>query len=53
MESGVDPDSPRTRDERFEFGLDCVLDGIVTRIHAGDRDSIVKLVEAQLHRPGP
>jgi AcrR family transcriptional regulator len=28
---GIDPDSPDTRDERFEFGLDCLLDGIATR----------------------
>jgi AcrR family transcriptional regulator len=32
MESGVDPDDPATRDERFQFGLDCVLDGIATRL---------------------
>jgi AcrR family transcriptional regulator len=34
MESGIDPDSPDTRDERFEFGLDCVLDGIAARLPA-------------------
>ncbi len=28
---GVDPDAPETRDERFEFGLDCVLDGVAAR----------------------
>jgi AcrR family transcriptional regulator len=32
LEAGVDPDSPLTRDERFEFGLDCVLDGIAIRL---------------------
>ena len=32
MESDVDPDDPATRDERFEFGLDCVLDGIAARL---------------------
>jgi tetracycline repressor-like protein len=32
MESGVDPDDPATRDARFQFGLDCVLDGIAVRI---------------------
>jgi AcrR family transcriptional regulator len=32
LDSGVDPDSPKTRDERFEFGLDCVLDGIAVRV---------------------
>jgi hypothetical protein len=30
--AGVDPDAPETRDERFEFGLDCLLDGIEARI---------------------
>jgi AcrR family transcriptional regulator len=33
--AGVDPDDPATRDERFEFGLDCVLDGIAARLPAG------------------
>ena len=28
MESGIDPDDPDTREERFQFSLDCVLDGI-------------------------
>jgi len=32
MESGIDPDDPNTRDERFQFGLDCVLDGIAARL---------------------
>lgn len=32
LEAGVDPDSPLTRDERFEFGVDCVLDGIAARL---------------------
>ena len=34
METGLDPDDPETRDERFEFGLDCLLDGIAARIPA-------------------
>jgi AcrR family transcriptional regulator len=29
---GIDPDAAETRDERFEFGLACVLDGIAARI---------------------
>jgi AcrR family transcriptional regulator len=29
---GLDPDSPDTQDERFEFGLDCLLDGIAARL---------------------
>lgn len=32
LDAGIDPDSPQTRDERFEFGLDCVLDGIAARM---------------------
>ena len=31
MDSGVD-DDPATRDERFQLGLDCVLDGIAARL---------------------
>jgi AcrR family transcriptional regulator len=31
MAEEIDPDSPQTRDERFEFGLDCLLDGIAAR----------------------
>jgi Tetracyclin repressor-like, C-terminal domain len=34
IEPGIDPDDPETRDERFEFGLDCVLDGIAARLQA-------------------
>src|SRR6185312_7950333 len=32
MKSGVDPDDPDTREERFQFSLDCVLDGIAARL---------------------
>jgi AcrR family transcriptional regulator len=32
MEAGIDPDDPNTREERFQFSLDCVLDGIAARI---------------------
>jgi AcrR family transcriptional regulator len=32
VEAGVDPDAAETRDERFEFGLDCLLDGIAARL---------------------
>ena len=32
MDADLDPDAPETRDERFEFGLDCVLDGIAARL---------------------
>jgi hypothetical protein len=35
MESGIDPDDPATRDERFQFSLDCVLDGIAARLGPG------------------
>ena len=34
LDAGIDPDAPETRDERFEFGLDCVLDGIAAKIAA-------------------
>jgi AcrR family transcriptional regulator len=34
VEADVDPDAPETRDERFEFGLDCLLDGIAARLPA-------------------
>jgi AcrR family transcriptional regulator len=29
--ANFDPDAPESRDARFEFGLDCVLDGIAAR----------------------
>ncbi len=32
FEEGIDPDAAETRDERFEFGLDCVLDGVAARL---------------------
>jgi AcrR family transcriptional regulator len=32
VEAGIDPDAPETRDQRFAFGLDCVLDGIAARM---------------------
>jgi AcrR family transcriptional regulator len=35
IDEGVDPDAPETRDERFEFGLDCLLDGVLARLSAG------------------
>lgn len=34
LDERIDPDAEQTRDERFEFGLDCVLDGIAARIAA-------------------
>jgi len=37
LAEGIDPDAPETRDERFEFGLDCLLDGIVARLSPGAR----------------
>jgi hypothetical protein len=39
FEPGVDPDAPDTRDTRFEFGLDCLLDGIAARMSALAQDS--------------
>lgn len=35
---GIDPDAAETRDERFEFGLDCVLDGVAARIGIAHRN---------------
>jgi len=34
LDAGIDPDAPETRNERFEFGLDCVLDGIAARLRS-------------------
>lgn len=34
IDAGIDPDAPETRDERFEFGLDRVLDGIAALLKA-------------------
>jgi AcrR family transcriptional regulator len=30
--AGIDPDSPETRDQRFEFGLRCLVDGLAARL---------------------
>jgi AcrR family transcriptional regulator len=35
LDQDIDPDAEETRDERFEFGLDCVLDGIAVKIADG------------------
>jgi AcrR family transcriptional regulator len=32
LDDDIDPDAEETRDERFEFGLDCVLDGIAIQV---------------------
>jgi AcrR family transcriptional regulator len=32
FEQGIDPDAAQTRDERFEFGLDSLLDGLAVRV---------------------
>jgi AcrR family transcriptional regulator len=34
LDAGIDPDAAETRDERFEFGLDCVIDGIAAKLAA-------------------
>jgi AcrR family transcriptional regulator len=31
LDLGIDPDAPETLDARFEFGLDCLLDGVAAR----------------------
>jgi AcrR family transcriptional regulator len=38
-QQGIDPDAAETRDERFEFGLQCVLDGIAVRLAAAATQS--------------
>ena len=38
MEAGIDPDDPSTREERFQFSLDCVLDGVAARIALAARE---------------
>jgi AcrR family transcriptional regulator len=37
LDDGVDPDAQETRDERFEFGLDCVLAGIAAKLSGSAR----------------
>jgi AcrR family transcriptional regulator len=37
LDSGTDPDAPETRDARFEFGLDCLLDGFAARVGGRER----------------
>jgi AcrR family transcriptional regulator len=32
LDADVDPDAAQTREARFEFGLDCLLDGLAARI---------------------
>jgi hypothetical protein len=32
IEAGIDPDAAESREARFEFGLNCLLDGIETRL---------------------
>jgi AcrR family transcriptional regulator len=32
LDAGFDPDAEETRDERFESGLDCIIDGIAAKI---------------------
>ena len=34
LDADIDPDAAETRDERFEFGLDCVIEGIAAKIAA-------------------
>lgn len=38
VQAQVDPDSPDTRDERLDFGLGSLLDGIAARLPAGPAD---------------
>jgi AcrR family transcriptional regulator len=34
LDADIDPDAEETRDERFEFGLGCLIDGIAAKIAA-------------------
>jgi AcrR family transcriptional regulator len=34
LDEAIDPDAEETRNDRFEFGLDCVLDGVAARVAA-------------------
>ena len=55
IEDNVDPDAEETRDERFEFGLDCMLDGIamqVERRSSGAADRPVKPADRPAVAPG-
>jgi AcrR family transcriptional regulator len=33
IEANFDPDDPKTRDERFDFGLTCLLDGMAAQLN--------------------
>ncbi|MGH3165231.1 MAG: TetR/AcrR family transcriptional regulator [Trebonia sp.] len=33
MDAGIDPDAPDSRQDRFEFGLDCLLTGLESCLH--------------------
>lgn len=44
LNDDVDPDAEDSRDERFEFGLDCLIDGIAVRLSK---------ISSQDHRPDP
>ncbi len=37
IDEGIDPDAAETRDERFEFGLTCIPDGIAARLASSPR----------------
>lgn len=38
LDDGLDPDVPETSGDRFEFGLDCLLDGIAARLGTSPGD---------------
>jgi AcrR family transcriptional regulator len=39
IDENIDPDAEETRGERFEFGLDCVIDGIAAKVAAKSPDT--------------
>jgi hypothetical protein len=50
IDADYDPDAAQTRDARFEFGLDCLLDGIAARITRGG--ALRRRREFSRHSPG-
>jgi AcrR family transcriptional regulator len=35
LEDNIDPDGEETRDQRFQFGLDCLIEGIAVKVAGG------------------
>lgn len=50
IDEGIDPDAAETRDERFEFGLGCVIEGIGARL-AGAKPAGGRAARSSLSGP--